>query len=72
MFGKKKGKIIHAVCYYCKKTDFRANMVRGSVFWDTWYHKECSQKAREVIVCPQCKGVGEVPIEKEEAADGTA
>ena len=72
MFGKKKGKIIHAVCYYCKKTDFRANMECGSWVWDSWSHKECYRKSEGLMACPKCKGTGEVPIEKEEAADGTA
>jgi len=67
MFGNNKGKskLIHAVCYYCKKTDFRANMECVELFWDMWVHKECSRKARGTIVCPHCEGKGEVPIEKE-------
>ena len=67
MVGKKKEKPqqIHAVCFFCKKTDFRANMVGVGWAFDLWAHKECDRKAREVVVCPHCKGTGEVPIEKE-------
>ena len=69
MFGKvkvdkeRKPVLLHAVCYYCKKTDFCANMINlnpsYTVFGD-YAHKECLQKACGVIDCPHCNGTGEV------------
>ena len=62
---------ISADCGYCRKTDFVSNMVEGLVVYSEgrgqygWMHEECNYKARGIIVCPHCKGVGEVPIEKE-------
>ena len=68
-WNRKKSAEIDAVCYYCKKTDFRANMklleLPSSLLWNMWAHKECHLKAKCLMVCPHCKGVGEVPIEKE-------
>ena len=57
-----------APCAYCKRVDFRANMVfhekvrlaYGIPHEHVWLHEECRCKAQHHVKCPLCRGKGEV------------